>query len=325
MGIKPTGTSNTATVTQVRSQDAKGSSLNLLDTMPATRQGRLGATTQGRSGGAAQNRRKTSQGAGQEIGSHRDRPAARQQLAPTLPRVRKPAPTPGKVDINVKSYVPGARRGDAGTFPVERTITTTTGSTTVTIKGTHKELNNGGDGTTYPTTSAVASWNLIPQKAGATAPRRDQFTVGAGTAGGQSSILQAGVTAQIGRDGNFSAKTSAQTPNNGKATGVITSELGLGTVVGTTKLNVGVKLTDAQVQANSRTLYSATANFPLQQKDTAVEVGVAYENNRANPRGDIYSATASYIKGSDQRFDVELKTGAEIGTSVQGRVKLFGF
>jgi hypothetical protein len=325
MGIKPTGTSNTSTVVQVRSQEAKASSPNLLDTIPPARQGRMGATTQGRSGGAAQNRSKTSQGAAQAIGPQRDRPAARQQLSSNLQSVRKPAPTPGKVDISVKSYVPGARRGSAGSFPVERTITTTAGSTNITIKGTRKDLSNGGDGSAYPTASVAASWNLVPQKAGTTQPRRDQLTVGIGTAGRQSSILQAGVTVPVGRDGNFSAKTSALAPNNGKATGVTTSELGLGTVVGTTKLNVGVKLTDAQVQANSRTLYSATANFPLQQKDTAVEVGVAYENNRANPRGDIYSASASYIKGSDQRFDVELKTGAEIGTSVQGRVKLFGF
>lgn len=244
---------------------------------------------------------------------------------PNRPSVKKPSPATSKVEINVKSYVPGARRGDAGSFPVERTITTQAGNTNLTIKGTRKDLGSGGDGTTYPTTSAVASWNLLPQKAGATAPRRDQVTVGVGTAGGPSSIVQAGMTLPVGRDGNFSVKTSATAPNNGKATGVIATELGLGIIAGTTKLNVGVKLTDAQVQANARTQYSATANFPLQQKGTAMEVGVAYENNRANPRGDTYSATASYINGSEQRFDVEVKTGAESGTSVQGRVKLFGF
>jgi hypothetical protein len=309
VGIKPTGNSNNAaSLAQAQPQNGRGSALDLMGTRPASRPGN-------RSNGPARNAK-----------NQPPNPQARSPAASNLPSLKKPAQVPGKVDIKVKSYVPGARPGAAGTFPTERTITTNAGAATLTIKGTAKNLGNGGDSTpTYPTTSAVASWNLFPQKAGATTPRRDQVTVGVGTAGGRSSIVQAGLTVPVGRDGTFSAMTSAESPNNGKAAGVISTELGLGTKVGTTKLNVGVKLTDAQVQTNSRTLYSATANFPLQQKDTAVEVGVAYENNRANPRADTYSATASFIKGSDQRFDVELKTGAEIGTSVQGRVKLFGF
>jgi hypothetical protein len=218
--------------------------------------------------------------------------------------VQKPPTAPGKVETKYGSYKPGGR-GGAGSSPAEVT-TTLDGGAKVIVKGTPK-----AGGTSLEDVTSVQG--SVPIFGGA-------GSVVVGTEGGQSSIYGAGIKLPVGRNWTLKADTSALTPNGKK--GVVTTGVSLSAPAGAAEVKADVKLVGAQEPGKSTTGYGVGVSVPLRQKDQAIEGRIGYENNPANPRKDQYSATLGYKFGSDKRIDVEMTTGADSGTTVQGRISL---
>jgi hypothetical protein len=227
-----------------------------------------------------------------------------ERVLPDAPRVQKPPTAPGKVETKYGSYKPGGR-GGAGSFPAEVT-TTLDGGAKVIVKGTPK-----AGGTSLKDVTSVRG--SVPIFGGA-------GSVVVGTEGGQSSIFGAGIKLAVGRNWTLKADTSALTSNDKK--GVVTTGVSLSAPAGAAEVKADVKLVGAQEPGKSTTGYGVGVSVPLRQKDQAIEGRIGYENNPANPRKDQYSATLGYKFGSDKRIDVEMTTGADSGTAVQGRISI---
>jgi hypothetical protein len=208
-----------------------------------------------------------------------------------------------KVETKYDSYKPSAK-GAGGSFPAE--VTTDVRGAKVIVKGTPK------GGTLKDITSVRGT---VPVLGGA-------GSVGLGTEGGRSSIVTGGIKVPVGRTWSFKAETSALSPNDGTKKGVVTTAVGLTATAGASDVKAEVKLVDAQEPGKSKNSYALGVSVPLRQKDQAIEAGVGYENNRSNARNDVYSAKVGYKFGSDRRIDVEVTTGAQNGTTVQGRINI---
>ena len=230
----------------------------------------------------------------------------RDRVLPDALGVQRPAKAPGKVETKYGSYKPGSK-GGAGSFPAEVT-TTLDGGAKVIVKGTPK-----AGGTSLNDVTSVRG--SVPIFGGA-------GSVDVGTEGGRrSSIIGAGIKLPVGRNWLLKADTSAFAPDRTNK-GVVTTGVSLTAPVGASEVKADVKLVGAQEPGKSKTSYGLGVSVPLQQKDQAFEAGIGYENNSSNPRNDVYSAKLGYKLGSDKRIDIEVTTGAENGTTVQGRINI---
>jgi hypothetical protein len=224
---------------------------------------------------------------------------------PDAPSVQKPPKAPGKVETSYGKYKPGSK-GGPGSFPAEVT-TTLDGGTKSVVKGTPNS-----DGTLKDVNSALVSVRVLGGRG----------SIGLGTDGDQSRVLAGGLTLPVGRNWSLKANTSAL--NDGKK-GAVTTGISLTAPTGASKVTADVKLVDAQEPGKSKNSYGLGVSVPSQQKDQAFEVGIGYENNPSKPRNDVYSAKLGYKFGSERRIDVEVTTGAENGTAVQGRINVAKF
>jgi hypothetical protein len=233
--------------------------------------------------------------------------SSKNRAYPEAPSAKKPPKVPGKVETTYGPYKPGSK-GAGGSFPAE--VTTSVDGAKFVIKGTPK-----ADGTLKDATSARVS---VPVFGGA-------GSVGLGTEGGQSSIVTGGLYFPLRGSLRLKAETSAFAPNDGTKKGVVTTGVSLTAPAGASELKADVKLVGAQEPGKSKTSYGLGVSVPLRQKDQAFEAGIGYENNPSKPRNDLYSAKLGYKFGSDKRIDVEVTTGAENGTTVQGRINIAKF